>query len=524
MSCVQLHQVGVHFLNKCCFKAFTGQVGSHDSIALVGENGSGKSLLLSIIAGDVLPSEGKVTHGRSLRVARLFQELIFPPQATVMEVAGGEVLAQLARLETICDPDHYDVLMEQLLACDAFNLEARLEALLVQSGLNPEAHVATLSGGQQMLLGLTQLLALDPDVLLLDEPTNHLDQVNRKRLLTMLASRKKACVVATHDLDLLEAWPRTIWEIEHKEIGVYHSGYKEFLEERQIQLQRRIEQREQLLSERKKLGKAYDFEQQRMHRSKRYGRLHKSDDKMTRNALVERAENTHGRKRKEIVDRKAQIEDELKALRQERSLTPHFGMKAAGKVSVDVRDGACGYGNQMICHGLNFSIQEPDRIGLTGSNGSGKTTLLKALSGDSGVQLQGEWSFSANIQEKMGYLDQHYSLLDPDKTTHEMLREKCPEWTPEQVCRHLKSYLFFREQPTRQLSGGEKLRLCLSLIAAKPPALLLLDEVTNNIDLKTKEHLVTVLKAYPGAIVISSHEKAFLDLVGTTCDIVCQPK
>ena len=172
--------------------------------------------------------------------------------------------------------------------------------------------------------------------------------------------------------------------------------------------------------------------------------------------------------------------------------------------------------NQPILSGIILSLGSGERLAITGDNGSGKSTLIKAILGDESVCKTGEWHVIK--REDIGYLDQHYSTIYPDKTVLETIADLVPAWPHSEVRRHLNDFLFRKNEEVNALvstlSGGEKARLSLAQIAAKTPKLLILDEITNNLDLETKEHVVQVLKAYPGAMIVISHEADFLEEIG----------
>jgi ATPase subunit of ABC transporter with duplicated ATPase domains len=184
---------------------------------------------------------------------------------------------------------------------------------------------------------------------------------------------------------------------------------------------------------------------------------------------------------------------------------------------VQISNGSVGYcEGQPILSGISLSLQSPEHIAITGDNGSGKSTLIKAILGDESVCKTGDWHVIK--QEDIGYLDQHYGTLIPDKTILETISDLVPAWSHAEIRRHLNDFLFRKNEEVSTLvgtlSGGEKARLSLAQIAAKTPKLLILDEITNNLDLETKEHVIQVLKYYPGAMIVISHEADFLEEIG----------
>lgn len=241
---------------------------------------------------------------------------------------------------------------------------------------------------------------------------------------------------------------------------------------------------------------------------------------MASNAKAGRAEETSGRKKSAIDKRKSDLTESLSDLRLLEIIVPKFsieGSNAARGIVVQISGGSVGYSeNQPILSGIILSLGSGERLAITGDNGSGKSTLIKAILGDESVCKTGEWHLIK--REDIGYLDQHYGTLYPDKTVLETIADLVPHWSHAEIRRHLNDFLFRKNEEVNAfvstLSGGEKARLSLAQIAAKTPKLLILDEITNNLDLETKEHVTQVLKAYPGAMIVISHDTDFLEEIG----------
>jgi ATPase subunit of ABC transporter with duplicated ATPase domains len=214
------------------------------------------------------------------------------------------------------------------------------------------------------------------------------------------------------------------------------------------------------------------------------------------------------------------IEESVAELPEKSSLIPVLQdyMDLLDKLKVvQISGGSVDYSeNQPILSGIILSLGSGERLAITGDNGSGKSTLIKAILGDESVYKTGEWHVIK--REDIGYLDQHYSTLHPDKTVLETIADLVPDWPHAEIRRHLNDFLYQKNEEVNALvstlSSGEKARLSLAQIAAKTPKLLILDEITNNLDLETKEHVVQVLKAYPGAMIIISHDADFLEEIG----------
>ena len=448
---IHIKDLDLSFPHKTCFENFNCQIPYGSRIAIIGRNGSGKSTLLKMIAS--LCGEDVVVG--------------YVPQVII---------------------DHTD-----------------------------------LSGGQRLNKAVTEALSLDPNVLLLDEPTNHLDSRNKKSLMRMLQNYPGTLIMVSHDKELLRQCSDTLWHIDNGKLHIFSGNYDDYMHE--IKLKRAsIEGELELLSRQKKdMHHKLMQEQQRSSKSKAKGQ--KSIDQrkwptVVSNAKAGRAEETSGRKKSAIDKRKSDLTESLSDLRLLEIIVPKFsieGSNAARGIVVQISGGSVGYSeNQPILSGIILSLGSGERLAITGDNGSGKSTLIKAILGDESVCKTGEWHVIK--REDIGYLDQHYSTIYPDKTVLETIADLVPAWPHSEVRRHLNDFLFRKNEEVNALvstlSGGEKARLSLAQIAAKTPKLLILDEITNNLDLETKEHVVQVLKAYPGAMIVISHEADFLEEIG----------
>lgn len=456
---IQLYTVGLIFPAKTCFDHINATIASGARIALMGRNGSGKSSLLSILQGTLAPTSGRVSYSPGVRIASVPQLVPSPTQ----------------------------------------------------------------SGGEAFQSAFSHALAEQPDVILLDEPTNHLDASHRRTLLRWIQSWRGTLVMASHDPELLRTCADTIWHLEDEKMHIFNGSYEDYQRERghrvaavtrEVQLLKRAENA---------AHEALMHEQGRAKTSRKKGEKSIEARKwptITAHAKARRAEETSGRKKQEILEKKQVLCDRLAALRAPEVIRPPFSLCAAeigARSVVTIQDGAVGWGGS-LAHNIHISLRGGERLAILGKNGVGKTTLLKAIGGHMALRHGGTWSVPS--AEDIGYLDQHYGTLDPAKTVLEMAQDVRPEWTHAEARRHLNTFLFRSQDEvmalTETLSGGEKARLSLCLIGARTPRLLILDEVTNNLDLETRAHVVQVLTDYPGALIVVSHDAAFLDEIGIT--------
>ena len=231
---------------------------------------------------------------------------------------------------------------------------------------------------------------------------------------------------------------------------------------------------------------------------------------------AKRAIETSGKKKRALRHHRDELVDKLSGLRLTEVIAPKFSLTAADvgdQVIVSIREGAVGYQQQAgIVKDINFSLSSRERIAIMGDNGSGKSTLVKAILNDARVVKTGDWQ--APKPQDIGYLDQHYNNVSSEKSVIESIAELQPSWSHAEVRRYLNDFLFRKNEEVNQLvcqlSGGEKVRLSLAIIAALTPKLLILDEITNNLDLETREHVIQVLKDYPAAMIVISHDEDFL--------------
>ena len=390
----------------------------------------------------------------------------------------------------------------------------------VKLGYIPQlfADDSQLSGGELFNKIFLETLEQLPDILLLDEPTNHLDQAHRQQLMEQVRYFYGTVIAVTHDVDFMQACFNQIWHIDRGKITVFSGKYHDYHQQLLLEKDKLNKQLKQLNSDKKKMHQKLMQEQKRAAKSSAKGAKSIANKKwatVVSHAKARCAQETSGKKKVALQENKSQILDKLNKLNLPQTLVPTFYMptqKTSG-ILVQINHGNIAYKNKTILSSINMTISTQDKIVIQGDNGSGKTTLIKAIMQDPAIIREGEW---LDCDKKhIGYLDQHYRQLPHDKTILEALQQMVPHWGITQSFRHLADFLFKGKDtvnaPIAQLSGGEKARLSLALIAARPPKLLILDEITNNVDLVTIDHLLSVLYAYPGAMLLISHYQYFLD-------------
>jgi ATPase subunit of ABC transporter with duplicated ATPase domains len=453
---VLLNHINLYFPYKICFKDFSAQIQTGNRIAIIGNNGTGKSSLLKIIKGDLLASEGEVQN---------------------KNVSFGYVPQLIYEYEN-------------------------------------------LSGGEKFNRALSTAFSNHPDILLLDEPTNHLDLKNRRSLIKMLNFYENTLIVVSHDAELLRSSIDILWHIDNLKVNVFNGKYDDYRKTIMQERQNIENKLEFFAKEKKEKHKALMEEQQRAKKSKERGRKF-IERKKWLPALGDLnqsyAQKTTGKNRKSISNKIKILNERLSRLRLPEIIKPKFSLAAkdvASKTIISISGGQIGYGHKIILKDINLSVVGNERLAVTGDNGSGKTTLFRAVLNYPKVKKTGVWDV-VPCSEDISYLDQCYSSLDDTKTVLETLTDLSLEKTYAEIRDFLNDFLFRKNEEVNKqvsaLSGGEKARLSLAKIALQTPRLLLIDEITNNIDLETKEHVTQVLKEYPGAMMIISHDSAFLE-------------
>jgi ATP-binding cassette subfamily F protein uup len=469
-------------------------IETSERIGLIGRNGTGKSSLLKILAGKEHLDDGVIQFQQNLNLAYVAQEPVLDPNVTVfVSVSKG-----LAGLKDVLDQyvagiGDLDSLQNIIELQDGWNWEQRVTETLQRLHLDGNALISSLSGGMRKRVALGQALVTMPDMLLLDEPTNHLDLDSIQWLEDLLIEFKGSMVVITHDRTFLDRVSTRIVELDRGHLYSYQGNFQQYL----------LTKESELAAEAVTQAKA--------------DKLLAQEEVWVRRGVEAR--------RTRSVARIARLE-KLRSVRQARRNT--MGQVKAsvdaglpsGKIVAELTNVSLAYGTKKIVDGFGATILRGDKVGLIGPNGAGKTTLLKMILGellpDSGKVRQG-----ANLQ--VAYFDQMRNALDLNATLEDFISPGS-EWIEIGNQRqHVKSYLgdfLFSparaNSPVRSLSGGERNRLLLARLFARPANVLVLDEPTNDLDIDTLELLEELLQNYDGTVFLVSHDRAFLDNVVTS--------
>ncbi|VTU40662.1 ABC transporter ATP-binding protein uup [Variovorax sp. PBS-H4] len=467
-----------------------------ERIGLIGRNGAGKSSLLKILSGLEKPDDGKLQAQQGLRVAYVAQDPQLDLHANVFTAASAGLATAIAlREQYLSGAPGLDLnaLQSQIEAFDAWNWEQRVEETLDRLHLDGAAQVGALSGGTRKRVALAQALVAAPNVLLLDEPTNHLDLDSIEWLEQLLIDFKGSVVTITHDRSFLNRVATRIVELDRGKLNSYPGNFEQYLAQKEAQLAQEaiISAKADKLLAQEEIWIRKGVEARRTRSQSRINRLE---------AL--RARRTARREALGSV-----------------SMDVASG-QTSGKIVAELANASKAFGDKAVIRNFSGTILRGDKVGLVGPNGAGKTTLLKLILGelepDSGKIRRG-----TNLQ--VAYFDQMRAALQLDATLEDFISPGS-EWIEiGNQRKHVKSYLadfLFSparaQSPVRSLSGGERNRLLLARLFARPANVLVLDEPTNDLDIDTLELLEDLLQNYDGTVFLVSHDRTFLDNVVTS--------
>jgi len=488
-----------------------------ERIAVVGQNGCGKSTLMKIALGTEAPTEGNRIVNNSLQIEMLSQQPHFEATLTVRDA----ILNELQELKTAQD-EHATLSLavaedfenKELLAKlenitafldhhNAWNLDDKIERILQEFKLKTYENrlVVSLSGGEQRRVALASLILKKPDVLLLDEPTNHLDVYMVEFLEEILLKEKFTLLFISHDRHFIDTIATRVIEVENQGLVSYQGGYRDYL----VQKEERM----------KSLAKSHNTLIKMLKREEEWlGKSVRAREKRNQGRKARVFELREQAKKNPTLIRKMQVEleREKKSWRGEKALSKR-------KMLFDIENLKYSIADKLLIENFTTRILQRDKIAIVGVNGAGKSTLLKLLLGrlkaDGGLINKGDFS--------IGYFDQHREMLNDEQT---LIDTFCPDGGDHvdvqgkhmHVYAYLKTFLFPEEYMTKkvgQLSGGEKNRVALALLFTKNVECLILDEPTNDLDIQTITILEDKLIAFQGALLFVSHDRYFIDKIAS---------
>ncbi|MGD9611921.1 MAG: ATP-binding cassette domain-containing protein [Kiritimatiellia bacterium] len=471
MALLSLQDISVRFGGPWLLEGATLNVERGERVCLLGRNGEGKSTFLKVAAGLLEPDAGEVVRARNLVVTMM-------PQVVPADFPGSvrEVVRQGTRAGL--DAERRDV-------------QARKVISLME--LDPDADCATLSGGMKRRVLLAQALAAEPDVLLLDEPTNHLDVESIEWMESFLLRFPGAILFVTHDRAFLRRLATRIAELDRGRLRSWACGYDQFLERKAAALE--DEERQNAVFD-KKLAQ---------------------EEVWLRKGVKARRTRNEGRVR-ELLKLRSE-----RAARREQGGTVKATLQESGRSGYKVVTAlnlGLAYAGRFLFRGLDAEICRGDKVGILGPNGCGKSTLIRVLLGQ---EPPGEGTVAHGTKLEISYFDQLRATLDEDRTVFDNVADGNDYVTVngqrKHVIGYLEEFLFAPERarsPVRVLSGGERSRLLLAKLFARPSNVLVLDEPTNDLDLETLELIEDLLVEYSGTVLLVSHDREFLNEVATS--------
>ncbi|HAT6324232.1 TPA: ATP-binding cassette domain-containing protein [Legionella pneumophila] len=499
MSIVSLNGASLILAGNCILDRADLQIQSQDRIALVGRNGAGKSTLLKILQGELVLDSGQIQRSSGLRISGLVQEVPGAEGESVYHFLvkslgeTGEVLSQFHEFTKQGDMDKLAKCQQRMDNLNAWHLLPEIETMASRLGIDIHEQMSNLSGGMKRRVLLGAALLAKPDLLLLDEPTNHLDVEAIEWLENYLKSFSGAVMVVTHDREFLSQIATSILEIDRGKLYLHHCNYETYLD-----------RRESIRLSEQKQNDLFD---------KRLA----EEEAWIRTGIKARRTRNEGR-----VRALKAMREQYKARRNQLGTVKSLNLDVSrsGALVIEANKVSYAINDKPIIKDFSLLMTRGDKLGIIGPNGCGKTTLVRLLLGEIKPDA-GTIKLGTGLQ--VAYFDQLRRHLLEDQTVMFNVGEGADYVTingkQKHVASYLKEFLFSSDrfnQPVSSLSGGERNRLLLAKLFAKPVNLLVMDEPTNDLDIETLELLEAVLADYPGTLILISHDRAFINQVVTS--------
>ena len=505
MAYITLRDVQLAFGGPALLDGANFNLERGERVCLIGRNGEGKSTLLKLIEGSLLPDRGEIALQNGITISMLAQDVPMDSGkvADIVAEGAGEAAEVLKAYHEASDAcvlgdmeacDRMGHLQHKLDLLDGWSLETKVNSILSKMGLDPDADLADLSGGRKRRVLLARALLTQPDVLLLDEPTNHLDVESIEWLEKFLLDQNNLTLLfISHDRSFVDSIATRIVELDRGVLRSYEGNYSRYLELKAEQME--AEEKQNALFD-KRLAE---------------------EEVWIRQGIKARRTRNEGR-----VRALKELREESKARRSQQGKVSMATQDAnrSGKLVFDIEHLSVAFGdNAPIINDFSALVLRGDRIGLVGDNGVGKTTLIKAILGE----LEHGGTVKTGTQLEVAYFDQLRNALDLEKSVKDNISEGTDFVDVNGGRRHIYSYLqdflFSPERartPVKALSGGERNRILLAKLLLKPSNLIVMDEPTNDLDMVTLELLEEMLGGYTGTLLLISHDRAFMDNVVTS--------
>ncbi|WP_066499412.1 ABC-F family ATP-binding cassette domain-containing protein [Abyssisolibacter fermentans] len=509
---LQLNDIGISFGGETLLNKINMKIEKAEKIGLIGVNGAGKSTILRIISGELLPETGQIFLKKNTTIGYLKQDgglninnsineemlEVFRPLLNIkeqlkkleLEMSKEEIYSNADKLERIMKS--YSSKLEYFNTHEGYQINSKINYVLNGMGFKDfdfNMRIKNLSGGQKTKLALAKLLLEKPDILLLDEPTNHLDFKTMSWLENHIKNYKGAVLVVSHDRYLLDFLVNSIYEVERGHIKKYTGNYTDFVTKKA---------KTKLLHEKKYI------EQQ--------AQINKLQTFIDKN-IVRATSSKAAKNKRHALNRIERIEKPDKDLKK---VNINFNInKKSHKYVLNIKDAVISVGkpnNRIdLIQNLNLNILRGDKIAFIGENGTGKSTLLKTLIGDN-ILEKGSFTWGKEVQ--IGYFAQEHEKLNKRNSIYAEIRSDFPKLTDTEIRTKLGNFLFTKDdvfKTIKDLSGGEKARVALTKLMLKKSNFLILDEPTNHLDLNSKEILEKALLKFEGTILFVSHDRYFIN-------------